>query len=293
MKRAFFFSFLCIVTVGYKKNSFAQNSENTISSRSFVIYNQIHYLHTPTDLSADGLSSSIIHYPKSFLDSIPNDPKRTGNPNSDSKVINADKLIALAKDDATKSAKNIVILDIEAWSYSASAMSQTLADFKKVINIYRTNNPGAILGFYGAFPQTKWSWSGIATDTQYKQWQAVNDQLAPIVPLIDYFAPDLYRYSTASTLLEWKQYAQANLNEIKRYNSKAHAYAFLMPQIKGGFIPYDDWKFQLDELYNMGYDGVIIWTDYKGIDGKGLEFNAAKQLGWWGATIDFIKEKRK
>lgn len=49
-------------------------TSNKPQSNSFFIYNQIHYNQTPTDLIAYGISSSIIHYSISFLDSVAGDP---------------------------------------------------------------------------------------------------------------------------------------------------------------------------------------------------------------------------
>jgi hypothetical protein len=55
------------------------------------------------------------------------------------------------------------------------------------------------------------------------------------------------------------------------------------------FLSYDVWWYELTQLYDMGYDGVIIWTSNLDSAGKGIDFSTAIQQDWWRATGDFIK----
>ncbi|MBV8255270.1 MAG: hypothetical protein JO154_21905 [Chitinophaga sp.] len=287
----FILSVISLFSYGCNKNDQVSGTVEP-PKRSFVIYSQIHYNHTPSDLSGYGISASVIHYPGNFLDTIAGDPSRKGNSNLDCKVINSSKLATLAQADANRDPKVPIILDIEAWSFAAQDLPATIDSFKKVINLYRSYNPNSPLGFYGNFPQTRWTWNNISTPDKYQNWQKTNDRMAEIVPMVQFFAPDNYVYGSTIDKATWGQYVQANLSEIKRYKSSNPAYAFICPQAIGGnFLSYDDWKFVLSTLYNLGYDGVFIWTSNRDSAGNGMEFTIASQLDWWKATLDFIKEK--
>lgn len=260
---------------------------------TFVIYSQIRYNNTPTDLSQYGISQSILHGPTSFLNPLANDPDMTGNVNLDNKIIDAGKLTALAQSDLNIKANVPIILDIESWSFATAKLSATIDSFSKAITIYKINNANSPLGFYGSFPQTKYQWSNIQDPLAYQTWQSINNQLAPIVKLIQFFAPSLYTRDDVVDSLNWKSFALANLREAKRYNTNIPVYAYIEPQyVKDAmFLPAKYWQYQLEELYNMGYDGVIIWTSNKDSIGKVITFSVATQQDWWATTLNFIKEK--
>lgn len=263
------------------------------AGRTFIIYNQIHYKNTPADLTGYGISSSVIHYPRTFLDSIPGDPSNTGNANLDCKVIDSAKLVALAATDAQTGSRIPVILDIEAWSYTPANIAATVDSFQKVIALYREFNTRSPIGFYGGVPENRWAWNNISTPAQFQTWQLANDQLAPIVPRFQFFGPDLYNYGNSIDSVTWRQYAQANLNEIRRYNSGKPVYAFFCPQYgKGQFVPYATWQYELSTVYDMGYDGVIIWSSNLDSASHVIDFPTATQKGWWQATEDFIASKK-
>ena len=260
---------------------------------SFVLYSQIRYNNTPSDLSQYGISTSVIHGPGSFLNPLPNDTSATGNPNTDYKIIDAAKLASLAQNDLSLNPNVPIILDIESWSFSASQLPATLDSFTKAINIYKSTNAKSPIGFYGTFPQTKYQWSKIENPSDYQTWQSVNNQLTPIVKLIQFFAPSLYTRVNIVDSANWRLFAQANLNEAKRYNANLPVYAYIEPQYATTaiFLPSTYWQYQLEQLYNMGYDGAIIWTSNKDSSGNVLNFNTATQQDWWQSTLNFIKEK--
>lgn len=277
--------------------SCSKESTPTLNSaptgRQFVIFSQIRYNNTPTDLSQFGLSVSKLHAPGSFLNADPNDPNNTGNPNLDNKIIDVPRLTALAQSDAALASKVPVILDIESWKFGSVQLPATIDSFNRAITIYKAQNTTSPLGFYGAFPQTKFKWSNISTTSTYQAWQAVNNQLAPIVQRIQFFAPDLYTRDAIADSTNWRQFAQANYSEVKRYNTSAKVYAFIQPQYASdaSFIPSSYWQFQLEQLYQIGYDGVIIWTSNKDSNGNVIDFNTAIQQGWWSATLNFVTSK--
>lgn len=271
-----------------------QTQEPAVTApHSFLIFSQIRYNNTPADLSQYGISPSMIHGPGSFLNPIPNDPNTTGNPNLDNKIIDSTKLATLAQNDLSLNPNVPVILDIESWSFSAAELPSTINSFARAIKIYKTSNARSPLGFYGNFPQTKYQWSNIENPTDYQTWQVVNNQLAPIVKLIQFFAPSLYTRDDVTNSDNWRLFAQANLNEAKRYNVKIPVYAYISPQYMKNnlFLPASYWQYQLDQLYNMGYDGVIIWTSNKDSNGNVINFNTAIQQDWWTTTLNFIKDK--
>jgi hypothetical protein len=262
------------------------------TKKDFVVYNLIRYKDTPSDLSKYGLSSIIIHPPGTFLDVDSQDSKITGNTNLDHKIINKSKLETLAKNDSHQNEKIPVVLDIEAWGFGPNNLPQTIEDYKTVIEIYKSINPNATLGFYGSFPQTKYKWDNISNPKQYQKWQSVNNQLTPMVKKIQFFAPSLYCRDHQENRNNWKLFAQANLDEAQRYGQNIPIYAFISPQYEKGkqFIDANFWNFQLQQLYEMGYDGVIIWTSNKDENGNTITFDQATQQDWWSATLQFLKK---
>lgn len=261
---------------------------------SFVIFSQIRYKNTPSDLSQYGISASVIHSSTSFLNTIQNDPSKTGNSNLDNKIIDATKLTALAQNDLKLNANVPVIIDIESWSFAAAELPNTINSFIKTINIYKATNAISPIGFYGTFPETKYKWSNIKNPSDHQKWKSVNNKLAPVVKLIQFFAPSLYTRDPIIDSANWRSFAKANLDEARRYHVKSPVYAYIQPQYAktAVFLQAAYWQYQLEQLYEMGYDGVIIWTSNKDSDGKILDFNTATKEDWWQATLNFIKEKK-
>jgi hypothetical protein len=264
----------------------------TVAPRPFVIFSQIRYNSTPADLSQFGLSSSMLHSSPTLLSPNPNAPT-TGNPGLDDTVIDSTKIATQEKNDLSLNPNVPVVLDIECWSFSAAQLPTTVADFNKVIRIYKATNPTASLGFYATFPQDRYVWDRIVNPADYQSWQTVNNALAPVVKNIRFFAPSLYTRDAIADSAKWRLYALANIREAKRYNVKAAVYAYIEPQYAktAVFLSASYWQYQLEELYKMGYDGVIIWTSNKDSSGNILNFTTATQQDWWTTTLAFIKAK--
>jgi hypothetical protein len=260
---------------------------------SFKIFSQIRYNNTPENLSQFGISTSILHPSGKFLNPIFDDPNMQGNGNADNKIIDIAKLTALAKKDLISNPKIPVVLDIESWNFNPAEISNSLHDFQRVISIYKSVNPSSPIGFYSTFPQNKYEWKRIKNKADYKKWQSLNDKLKNISKDIQFFAPSLYTRENISDSANWKSFAQANINECRRLNPKIPVYAYIEPQIAktAKFLSATYWNYELNELYKMGYDGVIIWTSNKDQNGKTLTFSDAIQADWWKTTLNFIKEK--
>jgi hypothetical protein len=287
---------ICILAVeGCNKKKITSVTPNPAATdpHSFVVYSQIRYNSTPTNLSQYGISYSMLHPPTNFLNVAPKDTSLTGNANLDNNVIDSLKLATLALNDLALSANVPIILDIESWSFEAAQLPATINNFTKVIEIYKASNARSPIGFYGSFPQTKYQWTNIDNPTAYQNWQTVNNNLIPVVKLIQFFALSLYTRDNIIDSANWRLFAQANFNEAKRYNVKAPIYAYIQPQYAktAVFLPANYWQYQLDQLYNIGYDGAIIWTSNKDSSGTVIDFNTAIQQDWWTTTINFIKEK--
>lgn len=285
-------TFIILVFESSTGKILAQDSKRN-AEHSFKIFSQIRYNNTPEDLAAFGLSKSILHPSGTFLNPVFEDPNSTGNGNADNKIIDSEKLIALAKNDLKSDPKTPVILDIESWNFKPSEISKSLHDFQRVISIYKSVNPTSPLGFYSTFPQNKYEWKRLKNKEDYKKWQSLNDNLKNITKDIQFFAPSLYTRENISDSANWKSFAQANINECRRLNSKIPVYAYIQPQIAktAEFLSADFWNYELNELYKMGYDGVIIWTSNKDQNGSILTFSEATKEDWWKTTLNFIKAK--
>ncbi len=119
-----------------------------------------------------------------------------------------------------------------------------------------------------------------------------------------FFAPSFYTRDPYSDSLNWKLFAQYNYQECKRLNPNIPIYAYIEPQYANSsqnnttvaaWLEAGYWKFELEQLYDIGYDGVIIWTSNKDSNfdttHKYIDFTTAIQQPWWQTTLDFIKEK--
>ncbi|SFH79953.1 hypothetical protein [Halpernia frigidisoli] len=291
---------VCFLLVSLTMIAF-EGSTNRLSSQelsgsvshSFKIFSQIRYNNTPKDLEEFGISPSILHPPTTFLNPLPNDPNSKGNGNVDNKIIDFVNLKTIAKNDLNSNPKTPVVLDVESWNFNPADISNSVQNFKRVISTYKSINPTAPLGFYATFPQTKYEWSNINTGEKYKKWQSVNDKLKSIIKDIQFFAASLYTRNNIVDSANWKSFAQANINECRRLNQKIPVYAYIEPQVAktAQFLPAKYWNFELNELYKMGYDGVIIWISNKDENGTILTFAEAQKENWWKTTLNFIKEK--
>lgn len=277
--------------------------DSTPARPRFVIYSQIRYNNTPADLSQYGISASVIHPPTQFLTADPN-VTPTGNTNTDNTVINAPALAALAKADLSVKANVPIVLDIESWSYGSSQIKGTVDSFTKAINIYKAVNPKSPLGFYAGVPQIKYQWSNLNSGSAQQVWYIVDNYLKPVAQLMNFFAPSFYTRDPYADSSNWKLFAQYNYQECKRLNPNIPIYAYIEPQYANSsqnnttvaaWLEAGYWKFELEQLYDIGYDGVIIWTSNKDSNfdttHKYIDFTTAIQQPWWQTTLDFIKEK--
>lgn len=260
--------------------------------KSFKIFSKISYKQTP-DLTQYGLLPIISHYNSAFMQPL-SGAVLTGNPNTDNTQIINDSLKALAQRDYQSGSSSPVFLDIESWSFNNQDISTTINKFISVINLYKENNSNSPLGFYGVIPQTKFQWTDIATTSLFDAWQATNDQLVPIVNKVDFFAPSLYNRKIDEPDDDWKRFSQANLSEVKRLNTNKPVYAFMSPQytLDHSFLTGTKWLNELEYLKTIGYDGVIIWTSNKDVNGNIIDFNLASQNDWWSATLQFVSSMK-
>ena len=155
-------------------------------------------------------------------------------------------------------------------------------------------NPSLKIGYYGVLPQREY-WSFILPDQQKErlaQLKKRNEMFKALASHVEVLFPSLYTFYDKPE--EWKIYAKGMIEEARKYNKPT--YAFIWPKyhpsnqaLGGQFIAGDFWRVQLEELYKLGYDGVVIWGGWKE---QWNQSASDKDPGnWWYQTLDFMKSK--
>jgi hypothetical protein len=185
----------------------------------------------------------------------------------------------------SRNAAGYYYLDIENWplqSVSATKRRENAAKLARVIDIARQAAPAAHLGFYGILPGITY-WPLLRHDDAYRQWLAVNREMAPLASLVDAVFPSLYTFY--DDLDGWRIYARQTLIEARRYGKPV--YAFLWPEfhdssraLRGHEISREYWRAELDLCAELA-DGVVLWGGWR----RRWNENAP----WWQETLAFMR----
>jgi hypothetical protein len=247
-------------------------------AKSFVIYSAMQYQSMP-DLSTIGLKPvNLINETSLFTSKTDNSPDTT-------------KVAALAAQASTMTGVP-ACLDIEAWSYADSQLTNTISWFDEVISVFKEHDTSG-LGFYGVVPNDAYNWTNIEPvgGTHYVQWQTLNTALTPIAQQVNFFFPSFY--TDDNDTASWKNFVTATLSELKKYNVSKPIYAFLWPQYHDGtpdqyqFLDTSVWRYELEALYPL-VDGVVIWSSSKLLPGVSNVWD--NSWPWWTTTQAFMSE---
>jgi hypothetical protein len=183
-------------------------------------------------------------------------------------------------------------LDIEAWSYTNSALASTIDSFMTVIDVFKEHDPNG-LGFYGVVPNDAYNWTNIGPlgSTNYLNWQQLNIALTPIAQQVAMFFPSFYTFDDDTD--SWKDFVSATLSELHKYNVNKPVYAFLWPQYHDGtpdqyqFIDTAVWRCELETLYPQ-VNGIVLWSSSKVLPGVSNVWDPT--WPWWITTQAFMAE---
>ena len=155
-------------------------------------------------------------------------------------------------------------------------------------------NPDLTIGYYGVLPQREY-WALVLPNymrARLNKLQQRNDQFKALADHVDVLYPSLYTFYNKPE--EWKVYAKGMIEEARKYNKPA--YAFIWPiyhpsnkALGGQFIGGDYWRLQLETIYELGYDGVVIWGGWK--EQWNVSASDTDPSNWWYQTLDFMYSK--
>jgi len=163
--------------------------------------------------------------------------------------------------------------------------------YRDVIQWMRDGGFTAPLAFYGSLPLRDY-WRALKgpSSAGYKAWQAENDALKPIVPLVTALYPSLYTFYPDPQ--GWAKYAQANIAEARRMGGGRPVYPFIWPQYHNSnkrlgyqYIDGNFWSLQLRTLYAHA-DGLVLWGGWDFANNRHAPWD--ENAAWWQATKQFL-----
>jgi Hyaluronidase len=210
-----------------------------------------------------------------------------------------DVTVRNAKDLAGNQGQSIVdplIIDLELPVVGSDQSSpENIQPFLDVVSAMREGGYTRPLAFYGSPPlRDYWRAQKGPGTPGYKEWQAQNDRVAKIVPLVSALFPSLYTFYDDQA--GWIRYAEANIAEAKRIGQGRPVYPFIWPNyhdhaaaaLAGQPLARAYWMQQLSTMKRLA-DGVVIWG---GWDAKNSRVQAWDDSApWWQATLEFIKSQ--
>lgn len=254
----------------------ASNS-NYIQKR-FVIYDGIRQYNKP-NLNKYGIRSINIIYEDSLLDRG---------------VINYKKL----DNEIRKASKNQdpICLDIESWDLRDGNYKINGKKYISVFDYFKKKLPGRKIGYFGMLPhrdlylyKQKGGSKNVSKLSFQDQWSSMNTNIKYITQNNDIAFPSFYFRN--KNMKVWKWVTEQQISKLKEINPNIPVYGFIWPQYwSSEFVSANDWRFQLETLYQL-CDGVVIWGPSKNIDDrKPISWDNNRE--WWKETLSFIKRYR-
>lgn len=165
-------------------------------------------------------------------------------------------------------------------------MAETQQKLSNIAHWVKSERPTIDIGFYTILPQRE-----LTAGHWTPEWEARNDYFKPLASFIDTVYPSLYTFYNDHQ--GWVAYAEANIQEARKYNKKV--IAFIWPQYHASsptnanqLIDGAYWRLQIETLYSLA-DGVIIWTG--GCCEWSEMTSETDPNNWWFQTLDFMADK--
>ncbi len=186
----------------------------------------------------------------------------------------------------------LFVPDVEQWTLTGSnaQVETSVNKYVTLLGWIKSAAPRATVGYYGRPPKPDKRASLDPSSPKYRQWQAVNNLLAPLADAQGALFPVMYTADDNKEL--WIKAATGKIRESKRLGKGKPVYVFINPfyhnvagpvQFRSKPIPKDYFLLQLKTLKRLGADGAIIWN------AKKLPWD--NNAGWWLATKTFLGVK--
>ena len=214
-------------------------------------------------------------------------------------VLNSEKSLKAATSKATGPLINEtspVLIDLELpLSGNSPEIGANRQRYVDLIHWMRDAGFTAPLSFYDSVPARDY-WRALKGPVapEYRAWQAENDALRPIVPLVSALYPSLYTFYQDPQ--GWVKYAQANIAEARRIGGGLPVYPFIWPQyhdsnksLRQQYIDRTFWSLQLRTLYAHA-DGLVLWGGWDGGNNRRAVWD--ENATWWQATKQFLASTR-
>ena len=172
--------------------------------------------------------------------------------------------------------------------------NRAIKELVSIVDWVHEANPKVLIGYFGILPQREY-WSFIQPakmQENLNKLQQRNKKFRKLAEHVDIIFPSLYTFYNKPE--EWKIYAKGMLEEARQYNKPIYAFVWPMyhtsnTTLGDQFIGGDFWRLQLETIYKLGFDGVVIWGGSK----KQWKVSAldADPDNWWYQTLAFIHSK--
>ncbi len=171
---------------------------------------------------------------------------------------------------------------------------RAIQELSSIVDWVHEVKPKVTIGYFGILPQRDY-WSFIQPAKKQEnlnKLQQRNKKFRELAEHVDVIFPSLYTFYNKPE--EWKVYAKGMIDEARQYNKPI--YAFVWPiyhtsnsTLGDQFIGGDFWRLQLETIYKLGFDGVVIWGGNK----KQWKVSAldADPENWWYQTLAFMHSK--
>jgi len=183
----------------------------------------------------------------------------------------------------------ILCLDIEHWPLKADkeTVNKSKRKYIDIVRRFKKLMPDKMIGLYGVIPIRNYYDALKINSPGYDAWTKQIDGISEIADEVDIFFPSLYTFR--SNKMDWVKYAEANINQVKRFNKPV--IPLIWPQyhqsnrfIGLSYISKDFWSLQLETIAKNA-DGVLVWGGWDVKKRKRQKWNAAAD--WWHVVKNF------
>jgi predicted metallopeptidase len=268
---------LFFVVIGSNTSQATQNK-----SIKFKVYNSTLYENAPDMRTYHIDKIQIVYSNAIWIDGLSYD-----KPITDEILKESVKRISKKLNDDIK----IICLDIEHWPLTASKeiVNKSKEKYIDIVRRFKKLMPDKMIGLYGVIPIRNYYDSLKIGSTGYNKWTKQINDIAEIANEVDIFFPSLYTFNSNKS--DWAKYAEANINQAKRFNKPV--IPLIWPQYHESnrilglrYLSDDYWKFQL-EVVAKHADGVLIWGGWDIKRKKRQKWN--EDAPWWKALLEFVK----